>query len=504
MGSLIVASIRTGSLALGDVAVQALLGAFAARQGVLSQEALGKISLLFVRVLMPCLAISFATSYTADRIGRFWAVPFLAALHLVIGMVLGRVVAALLRLPPSLSPVLPLAAGVSNCAALPLALVPPIVANWPLVNRDAEAASKAQAAIGLYLCGFFIVSYSLVKGYIATLASGGPPPPSTTDTNVASHGAASRAYSMLCRVLSGTDPVIYCSLLALVIGAIAPLRRLFATDPRPGELSWAMTAASAVGRLVPSLSLLILGGVLYNTQRASTMQPPNEKEPEKGAAAPAPDRTPSCGGDVDIEASAAVVRIQQMAVATLHDLKPPRLARIATPVEIFQAAYGDGCASPHGTHDDSAGDAVIGAAVPSRPPPDADAPPPAHIARRTTIMAMLCKLVLVPTICIPLNFLMRTVHVLPDEPIVIMTLNLSCSMPTAATVIAMLMAEGCEAAAGATSASMLPMYVLSLITMLGVIVLSTALLDKSAADTVADSNPAISANCSDYYNNFTS
>ena len=53
MGSLIVASIRTGSLALGDVAVQALLGAFAARQGVLSQEALGKISLLFVRVWMP-------------------------------------------------------------------------------------------------------------------------------------------------------------------------------------------------------------------------------------------------------------------------------------------------------------------------------------------------------------------------------------------------------------------------------------------------------------------
>ena len=110
---------------------------------------------------------------------------------------------------------------------------------------------------------------------------------------------------------------------------------------------------------------------------------------------------------------------------------------------------------------------------------------------------------LVPTICIPLNFLMRTVHVLPDEPIVIMTLNLSCSMPTAATVIAMLMAEGCEAAAGATSASMLPMYVLSLITMLGVIVLSTALLSTSAADTVSDSNPAISTNCS-VYNNVTS
>ena len=137
-----------------------------------------------------------------------------------------------------------------------------------------------------------------------------------------------------------------------------------------------------------------------------------------------------------------------------------------------RAAYGlDACGGIHAVEEAEASDPMV------EPSERGEEPPPAHMARRTTIAAVLCKLIIVPAACIPLNFAFRFARLLPDSPIVLMTLNLCCSMPTAATVIAMLMAQNCEATAGSTSAMMTPMYIASLVTMLGVIVLSTVLLD---------------------------
>ena len=165
-------------------------------------------------------------------------------------------------------------------------------------DRDAEV--KAPSRIGLYLCGFLMVNYSLVKWYIGGLAKenlgrvynstarendGASTSTGGSDTNTRRKGGRSGGkctissladgmtfrqwYSCVCSALGSIDRVIGGSLLALVLGAVAPVRNLLASKPTPGALSWIMTAIVQAGKLVPTLSLLILGGVLYNTRRTA-------------------------------------------------------------------------------------------------------------------------------------------------------------------------------------------------------------------------------------------
>lgn len=278
---MILSSAWVATSAILNIGGQCCVGAFCAHLGILTPEFLRASSKLFMGVMIPLLAFSYLRVYSPAILLTYIGVLFAGGFHVIFGMALGMALGKLLCVPSNLAPALTLCTAVSNAVAFPLIMVPQVANNWKYLEHYPGDVSTTLAAVtGMYLTGYLFVFFTAIKGFARSLR-----PKATTAAAVAGGGSRTRspqvapydigtkqvsttrprsAAHIAARAFAAVDPVIRASALAIIIACIPPLRGQFLGSE---SLSWLSTAAKSVGSLCGTWSLLILGGVLFNTRK---------------------------------------------------------------------------------------------------------------------------------------------------------------------------------------------------------------------------------------------
>ena len=220
---------------------------------------------LLTKVLLPALALSFFSKYSAEIIGEYAIVFAAAAMHVVLGILLGHLAALFCRVKPAFAPVMALTCGVPH-PALPLVMMPAILINWDAVRDDVNAETNGMSTIGIYLTIILVLFATIVNADIATMAPKRKAPKVLT----------SKASPMvrLLRVLKGIDHTLYCCMVALIVGVIPPVKSIFMPG---GAMSWLSGTVKATGALSPAMSVYIIGGLIFNTKMAKLGAKPASK-----------------------------------------------------------------------------------------------------------------------------------------------------------------------------------------------------------------------------------
>jgi hypothetical protein len=147
---MLLSSLKVAVIAQGTILMLGCVGALCAHYGIFIAPVLKKLSLLLTRVLLPALALSFFRNYSTELISDFAVAFALATAHMLIGMLLGHVVARARRLEAPYAQVMMLTCAVPH-PALPVAMLPSIAVNWERVKGEAGARDDGLATIGIYL-----------------------------------------------------------------------------------------------------------------------------------------------------------------------------------------------------------------------------------------------------------------------------------------------------------------------------------------------------------------
>jgi predicted permease len=362
-------------------------------------------------------------------------------LFLLVGALLGKIAALLLRLRPPHSKMLVLCTTFGNVGALPYVLIPPIVANWSLVANDPEAIGKGFAAISLFALPWGITLFSFGQRYATSLAQRVSPalskpqrqqqqqqgtsaaPSGTTPTVVVDGGTGPgsgngtdtfggvdglrsplrRHCRLVCARLRCIEPAVAGSLIGIIVGCIGPLREFIG---EAGPLRFIGAFSYSLGSAGISLSTMVLGGSLAmgaKMQLAARRRRMLKHGGQSGGS--------SKGGEGGVDSE--------------------RSANVST--------------ASHG---------------------------PSPMQRLVT-GALIVKLIAMPAVTIPLVYLAARSGVLrADEPMLLMVLMIQGGVPSAQTTLALLQAAGLQKEAGEMSLVYLPMYIVSVLTMAVVIVVA--------------------------------
>ena len=512
-------------------------------------------SQLLTKVLLPALALSFFSKYSAEIISEYAIVFAAATAHVLIGILLGHVAALVCRVKSPFAQVMALTCAVPH-PAIPLVMMPAILINWSVARDDPSAESKGMSTIGIYLTIILLLFATVVNADIATMAPRGAKP----KVLAAKPPLPKRILAMV----KGIDHTLYCCVGAIIIGVIPPVKEIFMPG---GAMSWLSGTIKATGSLSPAMSVYIIGGLIFNVKmaklgakKAKGGAATKAKAAAKGsgAAAPVIPETPSSptgsaleegedlpqltaeqiadykeaftmfdadgGGEIDVTELDAVMKSlglelteaqvkemvaqvdadgggsidfdefcklmarQQkeggaasgMALAIKNvqaelasmegeggnkgnraELLRQRWERQRLAAKLWTAAFSE---------DDSVkalgGDKQLTSAPKVKPP-----------SMNLFIgVSCLMKLVVMPGVCIALNQLLYQAGAIPDNKMMRLILNIYPCIPTAAALVARFSAGGYDDAARYCATTMLPMYLLSIPTIAGYIVLSVVLI----------------------------
>ena len=92
--------------------------------------------------------------------------------------------------------------------------------------------------------------------------------------------------------------------------------------------------------------------------------------------------------------------------------------------------------------------------------------------RRLTAAAIVLRLIVLPAVAMPLQWLATRGGVLPNDPVLQIVMYMQAGVPAAQTTVAMLAAAGKTKMAGELSTLYLPQYLVSVFTMAAIIVIA--------------------------------
>ncbi|CAJ1351701.1 unnamed protein product [Effrenium voratum] len=263
-------------------------GIYAVHRGVVPPEGLKILSRLIVEILFPFLAFSNFRAYSWELLGEWYLAGVGCFLTMVLGALLGKLGTLLLRLEPPYSKIfilsttfgnmwvaLPLQEGEATsissalCSvrsakahgrqvgALPYVLLPNIVSNWKHVSDVPETLYEGYGIISLCALVWNLVLFGLGRPYalsgVAEKESASEAPSAHSDRP---------CFSRVLQKLRGVDCVVWASLLAILVGCIAPLRDLL-SDQAGGALRFVGSFSYQMGSAGVRISTLVLGGSLY-------------------------------------------------------------------------------------------------------------------------------------------------------------------------------------------------------------------------------------------------
>lgn len=508
-------ALEVAFVSLGETFLTTLAGSVAILAGYLDSHSLRRISTFMVKLLFPCLMLSLFTSFDTERLSRWSPVLLVALLHILLGALLALITTRLLRLPAQHSRLLILSAAFGNSGSLPFVLTRPVFENWSVTAADPQAGDDADGIIALYLAMWSLIFFSggkaLAQGVTATektnrnhlhvlhLAeaakqaseSGGaawrgadalrPQPESAhTESQEGAQAGGSRARKIRRLLWRMTDRTWVCVLLGIGLGCISPLRDVFES----GALRWVGNSWKLLGRAAVVLATMVLGASLAQAGKQRMDEQIAACAGEEGARKPLPWWVRSVQSIQQISRrmndaidSMTAGAANQPSKAQNEPSKVDKTAQTAAPLT-------PPVASP------------FLAASPLPPPPDPifslaleeestevrsegerAASPRLSAHAKLVLASALLKLVLLPSICMPLTQLAAARGLLRDDPVLLMTLHIQSAVPSSLTAVALLVASGRSEQAHLLSSVYLPQYLLSTLTLSAVIIIAVQMLE---------------------------
>ena len=277
-----------------------------------------------------------------------------------------------------------------------------------------------------------------------------------------------------------TDRTWVCVLLGIGLGCISPLRDVFES----GALRWVGNSWKLLGRAAVVLATMVLG--------ASLAQAGKQRMDEQIAA---------CAGKEGARKQLpwwvrSVQSIQQIS-RRMNDAIDSMTAGAANqpskaqnePSKVDETAQTAAPLTPPVA-------SPLLAASPLPPPPDPifslaleeestevrsegerAASPRLSAHAKLVLASALLKLVLLPSICMPLTQLAAARGLLRDDPVLLMTLHIQSAVPSSLTAVALLVASGRSEQAHLLSSVYLPQYLLSTLTLSAVIIIAVQMLE---------------------------
>ena len=90
--------------------------------------------------------------------------------------------------------------------------------------------------------------------------------------------------------------------------------------------------------------------------------------------------------------------------------------------------------------------------------------------------AIVLKLILVPVVCVPLTYAAHHLGLLPDEPLLLLVLYITPSLPSSQTALSLLHAKGESRVAARLSQLYVPQYLLSTVTIAATVAVAVNLI----------------------------
>ena len=396
------------------------VGALAVYLKFLNGEALKRVAGLMIRLLYPMLTFSMFDAYSAERLARWSPALVVGACHLLLGFALGQLFARLLRLQPQERICLVLTTTFGNCGALPFILSLVVVQRWRRVADTPGALESAYGIIALYASVWILMMFTAGAKYIQYATSSLEAPPAEADAKGKAPDPAPTLRARVLRRIKSVEPTVAGTVLGIIIGLIPPLKAVLGAG---GALGFIGGTARVLGDAGITLSTLILGASLQLAAQAR------------------------------LEGR----RLRRASLRSFNDVGV--VAEPSTAVADEESATRNG----GGAHD---------------APPAAAAPPPSRLRRwcgadfRLTAAAIVLRLIVLPAVAMPLQWLATRGGVLPNDPVLQIVMYMQAGVPAAQTTVAMLAAAGKTKMAGELSTLYLPQYLVSVFTMAAIIVIA--------------------------------
>lgn len=239
--------------ALSTTAATVLLGAGAARLGVLTSVGTREAGALMVGLLEPCLAASTLVKLTLPELIKSAPLLLWAGAHVTLGLLIGR-----LLLPQSeRRGALLLICAFGNAGGLPNAIAPALLRGS--ASSDATV-SEALFYVQMYLFWWRLLVWSIGPALLATAAMPNTHLRKKTDGDAQATQITPITFRQL------FPPPACASVGGVLVGLVPPFRALFVE----GALLPVMRAAEALGQAGSALALLTLGSALNGTFQHGT------------------------------------------------------------------------------------------------------------------------------------------------------------------------------------------------------------------------------------------
>jgi len=492
-----------GAIIWGSISaiVEVLLGfgsgAMGVAIGAITKEVASGLAGFMIKVLFPCLALSFYRDFSTERLAEWAAVPLIAALQIAVAALLGYLTATACRFPGELKNGFTMVIAFGNNITHPILLTPVVVASWERLAEvgypAAEAQNAARGIVALFLAVWFPILFSVGKPILRT----------TVGIKMPRVAAPKNLFEAIPFVRSWVpfDSITTCILISIGIGCWPWLKNQLLS----GYLDFLGRLWSSLGGVGAMCLTFVLGASLYRgrgkwLQLLKVMsgkgKPKVEPEPTIVKPSTAEELAPglqSTWSDAEQEEAKLLsafksvdkdgsghISTQELSLA----IKATGLKKTKGELKaIFAAAdtNGDGQldwdefkrvmqAMPElqalSMDAGNALDSVKG---------DVD-PAEMAVILKMTIFSSLIRLVIMPAIFIPFTLALSSAGILTKDPVVIFVLCLESCVPSATSPIGLLTSWGKHELAQNLSMIYLPQYIFCAFTMSLVCILSMSII----------------------------
>ena len=475
-------------------------GAIGVATGALTKEVASGLSSFMIKVLFPCLALSFYRDFSAERLREWAVVPLIAALQILVAALLGYLSATACRFPGEMKIAFSMVVAFGNNIAFPISLTPVVVASWKRLAEVGYPAAAAQNAargiVALFLAVWFPILFAIGKPILRSTV-GIKSPRVTQPKSLMEVLPYVRSWSPF-------DSITTCILISIGMGCWPWLKNQLLV----GYLDFVGRLWTKLGGVGAMCLIFVLGASLYRGRTkwlqlvkvmSGKVKPKVEPEPEPTLVKPYLEG--GAGAVEEPAASSATDEEEAKLLSAFRSVDKDGSGHISTQ-ELSRAIKATGL---HKTKDelkaiftaaDTNGDGQLDwdefkrvmQTMPELQALSMDAgnaldnvkgevdSSEVDIILKMTLLSSLIRLVILPAIFIPLTLALSSAGVLTKDPVVIFVLCLESCVPSATSPIGLLTSWGKHELAQNLSMIYLPQHIFCAFTMSLVCVLSMSII----------------------------
>ena len=477
-------------------------GAIGVATGAITKEVASGLAGFMIKVLFPCLALSFYRDFSAERLEEWAVVPLIAALQIAVAALLGYLTATVCRFPGELKNGFTMVIAFGNNITHPILLTPVVVASWERLAEvgypAADAQNAARGIVALFLAVWFPILFSVGKPILRTTVGIKMP-------RVASPKNIMEAIPYV-RSWVPFDTITTCILISIGIGCWPWLKNQLLD----GYLDFVGRLWGSLGGVGAMCLTFVLGASLYRGRGKwlqllkvmsgkgkpgkSKVEPePTIVKPYAEGGAGAVEEPASSSAEAEVEeaklrsAFKSVDKDGSGRISVQELSKAIKATGLKKTKDEQKAIFAAGDSNGDGQLDWDEFKRVM-QAMPELQALAMDAgnaldsvkgdvdPAEMDVILKMTISSSLIRLVIMPAIFIPFTLALSSAGILTKDPVVIFVLCLESCVPSATSPIGLLTSWGKHELAQNLSMIYLPQYIFCAFTMSAVYILSMSII----------------------------